>query len=152
MHVTTLLGAGCLLLAGCGGSSPSHSASVPQALPSYVTAGNAICAAQLAQINKLAQPTTPEGAVSYLPKVVALMRSETTQLAALDPTGTARAKFAAGLASSRQLASYLSHFLHQMQAGVVEISAFSQVQGHSEAMKAATEADFRGAGLAGCAG
>jgi hypothetical protein len=152
MHVTALFGAACLLLAGCGASTSSHPASAPQAAPpAYVATGDAICAKQLTALNKLTQPSTPEGALSYLPKALTIMQRETGQLAVLDPSASRRAAFAAALASAHQLETVLRRFLRQMQAGVVEISTFSKVQSQSEALRADINAHFRQAGLTRCA-
>jgi hypothetical protein len=142
-HAIALLGAVCLLVAGCGSSASST--------PEYVAAGNAICAEQLAQFNRLPLPATPEQAVSYLPQALAIMQRETGRLAALDLPASKRAQFQAGLASSRQLATLLHGVLHKLRSGVVEISAFAQVQAQSATLKADIDAHLRQAGLARCA-
>jgi hypothetical protein len=142
-HSIGLLGAVCLLLAGCGGSGSST--------PKYVAAGNAICSEQLAQLNKLPQPTTPEQAVAYLPQAVAIMQRETTRLAALELPASKRAQFQAALAGTRQLASVLRGVLRKLRSGVIEISAFAQVQAQSDALRADIDAHLRQAGLARCA-
>jgi hypothetical protein len=149
------LAVGCLLLAGCAGSKPAHSASpspaTSAATSAYVAAANAICTTQQAQLNKFAQPTTPEGAVTYLPHVLAIMNGESSRLAALQAPAADRAQLAAGFASERQLEVLLDGFLHKLQSGVVEVSSFAEVQSHSESLKAAVNAHFRDAGLAQCA-
>jgi hypothetical protein len=142
-HVIALLGAVCLMLAGCGGSASST--------PRYVAAGNAVCAEQLARLNGLSQPTTPEQAVSYLPQAVAIMQRETVRLAALDPPASKRAQLEAGLASARRLATLLDGVLHKLRSGVVELSAFAQVQAQSETLRADIGAHLRQAGLTRCA-
>jgi hypothetical protein len=144
----------CLLLAGCGSSAGKHSASTSssfRATGGYVNAANAICPKQLARLHKLAQPTTPEGAISYLPRALTIMHDESSQLAALHPPASAQAELSAGLASSRELAVLLSGFLHKLQSGVVEVTTFSQVQAHSESLQADVDAHLRRAGLSGCA-
>jgi hypothetical protein len=142
-HSIALLGAACLLLAGCGGSGSST--------PKYVAAGNVICAEQLTQLNRLSQPTTPEQAVTYLPQALAIMQRETTRLTALELPASKRAQFQAALAGTRQLAAILHGVLHKLHSGLIEISAFAQVQAQSDALKAQIDAHLRQAGLARCA-
>jgi hypothetical protein len=133
----------CGLLGACGSS-----ASAP---PAYLAAGNAICATQLAQLNKLAQPTTPEGAVTYLPKAIAIMTREADQLSSIRPLASTHEAFQAALAGTRQLAGALAQFLHQLRAGIVELSTFSHIQTTSTALTAQINAHFRQAGFARCA-
>jgi hypothetical protein len=115
-----------------------------------VAAANAVCARQLAQLNRLAQPTTPEQAVSYLPQALTIMHRETGGLAALDPPASERAQVAAGVASARQLAALLQHFLHELKGGLVELSTFGRVQTQTGVLTAAIDAHFRQAGLVAC--
>jgi uncharacterized protein involved in exopolysaccharide biosynthesis len=139
-----LLGVACVgLVAGCGGAASST--------PKYVAAANAICTEQLAQLGRLPQPTTPEQAVSYLPRALAIMRRETTGLASLDPVGSGRAQLAAALADTQQLAAVLRRFLDQLQAGIVEINTLSQVQTQANELRSQIDTHFRQAGLARCA-
>jgi hypothetical protein len=137
------LGAACLLIAGCGSSASST--------PAYVVAGNAICAEQLAQLNRLSLPSTPEQAVSYLPQALAIMQRETGRLAALDLPASKRAQLQAGLASALQLSTLLHGVLHKLRSGVVEVSSFTRVQAQSAALKADIDAHLSQAGLARCA-
>lgn len=158
--VIALLGLGCLPFAGCGGSasssSPAGSASSPvvpaSASARYLAAGNAVCTKQLTQLNKLAQPTSAEQAVSYLPRALVIMQRETSGLTALDPPAPERAQVAAGLASAQQLAALLRRFLHELRGGLVEISTFGRVQAQTGALRADVNAHFRLAGLTRCAG
>ena len=157
-----LLGVGCLLFAGCGGSasssSPADSASASSSGVSasssarYLAAGNAICTKQLARLNKLAQPTSAEQAASYLPKALVIMRRETSELAALDPPVPVRAQVTAGLASAERLAALLHRFLHELKGGLVELSTFGRVQAQTGALRADVNAHFRQAGLTRCVG
>jgi hypothetical protein len=135
---TVLLG----MTAGCGSSTTAP--------PAYVTAADAICTVQLAQLNKLSKPTTATGAIAYLPRAIAIMRHETAQLSTLDPAASKRAQFAAALDSTRRLASALSRFLGQLRTGVVELNTYAQVQAEAGALAAETNAHFRGAGLPRC--
>lgn len=141
--IVALVGVLALALTGCGDSTAQSSA--------YVAAGDAICTSQLAQLNRLQRPTTPEGAVSYLPQAVAILQRERGQLAALDPPSPMRAQFKAGLASQGQLAALLGHVYHHLETGLVEIGTFSQVQTESEALRADITAHLQRAGLARCA-
>jgi len=141
--MVVLLGVPALLLIGCGGSSAKPSA--------YVSAGDAICTSQLAQLNRLPRPSTPEGAVSYLPQALAILQRERGRLAALDPPAPARAQFAAGLAGQGQLAALLGHVYHQLETGLVEIGTFSRVQTESDTLRADITAHLKRAGLARCA-
>src|ERR1700693_955825 len=129
----------------CGGCGSSASAR-----PAYVAAANAICTVQLAQLNKLSQPTTAGQAIVYISRAIAIMRRETDQLATLDSVGPKRAEFAAALASTRRLADVLGSFLHQLRSGVVELVAYTQVQTDSRALTAEINAHFRQAGLTRC--
>jgi hypothetical protein len=146
------LGVGCLLLGGCGGSaSPPAPARPTSSSAQYLAAANAVCARQLAQLNKLAQPTTPEQAVSYLPHALVIMHRETSGLAALAPPVSERAQVEAGVASTRQLTVLLQRFLHELKGGLVELSTFGRVQTQTGALTAAINAHFRQAGLVACA-
>jgi hypothetical protein len=147
-NATVVMGVFCLLLAGCGGSSSPPAASAP---PAYVASANAICSAQLAKLNRLPQPTTPEGATTYLPKALAIMQSEQTQLTSLQVPVDERAQLKAGLASEGELWNVLRGLLHKLRSGVVEINSFGEVQARSDALKADVDAHFRQAGLARCA-
>src|SRR5271166_2389301 len=98
-----------LFIAGCAGS-----ASPP---PAYVAAADAICSAQLAQLNRLRAPTTPEQAISYLPQAVAIIGRERSGLAALDPPAALRAEVDAGLAGQGQLATLLRHISEELRSG-----------------------------------
>jgi len=138
----------CLLLAGCGGSSSSPGASAP---PAYLASANAICSVQLAKLNKLTQPTTPEGATSYLPKALVIMQGEETQLTALRVPADKQAQLKAGLASEGELANVLRGLLHKLRSGVVELSSFGELQARSDALNADVDAHFRQAGLERCA-
>jgi hypothetical protein len=147
-----LLAVAVLPLAGCGGSSSSSSSGGSDSSPSaYVGQGNAICTQELARLNGLTQPTTPEQAVIYLPKALRIMERETARLAALDPAAPGRGELAAGLASARQLAAVLQRFLNKLRGGLVEISIFAQVQTQSATLRANLDQHFRRAGLGRCA-
>jgi hypothetical protein len=158
--VIALLGVACLPFAGCGGSAPSSpagsaSSSSPVVSASesarYMAAANAVCTKQLAQLNRLAQPTTPEQAVAYLPQALVIMHREMSGLAALEPPPSERAQVAAGEASVMRLAALLQRFLHELKGGLVELSTFGQVQTQTGALTAAVDAHFRQAGLVRCA-
>jgi RecG-like helicase len=139
-----LLGLACGLLAGCGSATSQT--------PAYVAEGNAICTEQIAQLHRLVQPTTLEQTVTYLPRALAIIQRETSALATLTPTPAERTEFAAALASSRQLATLLRTFLHQLHSGMVQFATFSQVETQSSALREALDAHFRHAGLTQCAG
>ena len=139
-----LLGLLCGLLAGCGSSASQT--------PRYAVAANAICTEQLAQLHRLAQPTTLEQTVAYLPRALAIISRETSALATLNPTPSTRAQFTAALASSRQLAGVLTSFLHQLHSGMVQFATFTQVETQSSALREALDSHFRHAGLTRCAG
>lgn len=132
-----------LLLAGCAGSTPPP--------PAYVAAADAICTAQLAQLNRLGQPTTPEQAISYLPQAVAIIGHERSGLAALSPPAGMRAEVDAGLAGQGQLAALLRHISDQLRSGLVEVGTFSRAQAEGDTLRADINAHFRRAGLAQCA-
>lgn len=138
----TALALPAALLAGCGGS-----ASPP---PAYIAAGNAICARQVAAVNRVPEPSTPEGALTYLPRVLPIMRREYTQLAALEMPAPARAHLHAALASARQLSTLLDGFLTQLRHGIVELASFAQVSSQSKALGAELAAQFHRAGLSAC--
>jgi hypothetical protein len=131
-----------LLLAGCGSS-----ASPP---PAYVAAGKAICSEQAARLNRLARPTTPEQAASYLPQVLAIMHRGTAGLAALDPPAGKRTELADALTGAARLAANLHRFLRQLQTGLVEVGSFPRLEVQSAALRAEIDGHLRQAGLAGC--
>jgi len=139
-----LLGLVCGLLASCGSSGSQP--------PAFVAQGNAICAEQLAQLHRLAQPTTLEQTVVYLPRALAILQRETSALQTLTPTPSKRTEFAAALASSHQLATVLASFLHQLHSGIVQFATFSQVENQSTALRDTVDTHFRNAGLTQCAG
>jgi hypothetical protein len=147
-NATVAMGLACLLLAGCGSSGSSPAASAP---PAYLASANEICSEQLAKLNKLPQPTTPEGATSYLPKALAIMQSEHRQLTALRVPADKQAQLNAGLASAGELSNVLRGLLHKLSSGIVEIGSFGQVQARSQALKADIDTHFRQAGLQRCA-
>ena len=132
----------CGVFGGCGSSASAPPASVAEA--------NAICTVQLAQLNQLSKPATASQAIVYLPHAIAIMRREADQLARLEPVAPARPQFAAALASTRRLADALSRFFHQLRTGVVELSAYAQVQAETSALTTQINAHFRQAGLTRC--
>jgi hypothetical protein len=145
---TVVMGVAYLLLAGCGGSHSSPSASAP---PAYLASADAICSEQLGKLSRLPQPTTPEGATSYLPKALAIMQSEVSRLTALQVPADKQAQLKAGLASEGELSNVLRGLLHKLKSGIVEISSFGELQARSDALKADVDAHFRQAGLERCA-
>lgn len=138
------LACACLLLAGCG-ASPSASVCA-----AYVARGDQICAAQLAPLARLRRPTTPDQAVAYLPRVLAVLHAERTQLHTLDPSAPARGELAVALAYTARLSALLSGFLDRLKTGIVEITTFGQVQSQSNALRLQIDAHFRRAGLTRC--
>lgn len=136
----------CALLAGCGAGASTSSSKAPQ----YVAQGNRICAAQLAVLDRLPRPTTPEAAVAYLPHVLAIMHAERTQLRALDPGSAGQAKLTAALTETSRLSALLSRFLNHLDTGIVELTSFGQVQTESNALRSQIDTDFRRAGLVRC--
>ena len=143
-HVLALLGAGSLLFAGCGTSTQPPPSS-------YLAAGNAICGAELAQLNQLARPTTPEAAIAYLPRVLAIIERQRGRLSGLTVPARMRTEFTAGLAGQGQLAALLRHVLRQLQAGIVEVGTFVRIEAQSDRLRAEINRHFRDAGLARCA-
>jgi hypothetical protein len=141
-HMIALLVVACGVLAGCGGATSKA--------PRYVAAANAICSAELRQLRALGQPSTPDQAISYLPKALTIISSETRRLATLNPPASNRPELTSALASERQLAAVLGRFLHALRSGTVELSTFSQVQTQSATLKSSLDAHFRQAGLALC--
>jgi hypothetical protein len=140
-RVLVLLGT-LVLLAGCGGSA--------RAPGGYAASGDAICGAQLAQLSRLTRPTTPEGAISYLPRALAIMQRAKGELTALHPPAPVRAQFAAGLADQGQLAALLHRVYHQLETGLLEIGTFTHVEAETDALRADISAHLRRAGLARC--
>ncbi len=131
-----------VLLAGCGGAA--------RAPGGYAASGDAICGAQLAQLSRLTRPTTPEGAITYLPQALAIMERAKAELTVLNPPAPARAEFSAGLADQGQLAALLHRVYHQLETGLVEIGTFSHVEAETNALRAEISAHLRRAGLARC--
>jgi hypothetical protein len=144
----------CLLIAGCGGSGGSTSApagaSSASSSPAYVAAADTICSRQLSQLNKLPRPTTPEGALTYLPRALPIMQREVTALTAVKAPASEQAQFAAGLATARQLSTLLGSLLHKLHSGIVEVSSLTELQAQTEALRAVLDAHFRSAGLTRC--
>jgi hypothetical protein len=142
-QIITLLATQCALLCGCGSST--------SAPPAYVAAGNSLCVKELGQLNRLHRPSTPEQALSYLPRALAIMRSETGGLAALHPPASGQHQFAAALTDTRELATVLSSFLHQLRGGIVQFTTFATVQTRSIALTKQLDTRFRQVGLTRCA-
>lgn len=134
----------CLLLAACGGSSSTA------ASQAYVARGEQICATQLALLARLRRPTTPDQAVTYLPRVLAVLHAESTRLQTLDPTAPARSQLALALADTTRLSTLLSGFLDRLRTGIVEITTFGQIQSQSNALRLQIDTHFRRAGLVRC--
>ncbi len=151
MHALTSLAVAVLPLAGCGGSSSSSSRGPGSSPPAYVAQGNAICTQELARLNALTRPTTPDQAVIYLPKALRIMERETARLTALNPPASEPRELSAGLASARQLTALLHRFLDTLRGGLVELRTFGQVQTQSATLRADLDAHFRRAGLERCA-
>ncbi len=143
MYALALSAVIALLLAGCGESS-----SPP---PAYVTAGDADCAAQLAQLHRLARPTTPDEVISYVPQALEIMARGRSLLEALDPPAGARVELARALTSQEQLATLLHRVLRELESGIVEPGMFSRAQTEAAALKTDIDAHLRRAGLARCA-
>ncbi|HXN39688.1 MAG TPA: hypothetical protein VN892_16765 [Solirubrobacteraceae bacterium] len=143
----------CGALAGCGTSGTHPATQASASVPAYIAAGNAICARQLAQLNGLARPQTPEQAIGYLPRAVAIMHSESADLAALHvPAGGAgAAQLDAALASTRELAGTLARFLGQLRSGMIDLTDFGTVQSRGIALHEQLDRQFRLAGLPRCA-
>jgi hypothetical protein len=152
-HVVVVLTLLCGALAGCGSSGTHPATRATASVPAYLAAGNAICARQLAQLNELAQPHTPEQAIGYLPRAVAIMHSESADLAALHvPAGGAGvAQLDAALASTRELAGTLARFLGQLRSGMIDLTAFGAVQRRGISLHEQLDRQFRLAGLTRCA-
>jgi hypothetical protein len=149
--LTAALATVCALCAaGCGGSRAASASQASPPVPVYVAAANAICARELAHLNSLPQPTTPEETVSYLPVALAAMRRVAGRLRMLHTRAPVTGELAGALASSRRLASMLGGFLHQMQEGTIELATLNRVKGQSETLKRQIDADFRRAGLVKC--
>jgi hypothetical protein len=152
-HALALLTLLCGALGGCGSASTgSASTHTVAPAPAYTAAGNAICARELTRLHGLAQPSTPEQAIGYLPRALAIMHSETDSLAALDQPATGSdAQLEAALDGTRELAGTLAAFLRQLRSGMIDLTAFAAVQGKSIALREALDRHFRLAGLASCA-
>lgn len=143
----------CGLLAGCGTTSSRTAA--PQASssrePRYLAAGNAICQEQLAQLNRLQQPTTPAQTVSYLPRALVIIKREAARLGALHTSNSGAGELAAALASTQRLTVLLTRFLDELRHGMVEFAALTAVQSQSMTVRAQIDSHFRQAGLPRCA-
>ena len=151
-NATVMLGLACGLLVGCGASRPA-APTAPRATQSagYIAAGDAICAEQLAQLNRLPRPSTPKQTIAFLPPALAIMRREATRLGALDPPGPKGTELAAALTSSRALSTLLDRLLHELHHGMLELTALATVQRQTTTMRAQVDARFRQAGLPRCA-
>jgi hypothetical protein len=141
LGLISALALACSALVACGSSAPA---------PAYVAQANHICATQLALLNAMNQPATPDQAVSYLPRALAIMRRENAQLSALHATPVKRAALDSALTGQRRLAAVLTRFLHQLRAGIVELTTFSHVQQVSDRLRTQINASFRRAGLPRC--
>jgi hypothetical protein len=141
---TVVLGLVCAALAGCGGGGSAAQEK------KFTAAANAICAQELAVLSRTPELTTPTQAISYLPKVIAIIQRQSGRLEALAVPASKRADLEAALGSGRQLGLILVRFLHQLRAGTYELATFSQVQSQSVTLRQQINAHFRKAGLARC--
>lgn len=105
----------------------------------------------MAQLNQVARPATPEAAISYLPRVLAIIERQRGRLSALPVPARMRTEFAAGLAGQGQLAALLRHVLRRLQTGIVEVGTFVRIEAQSDRLRAQINRHFRDAGLARCA-
>ncbi|HEV2982242.1 MAG TPA: hypothetical protein VGX51_12485 [Solirubrobacteraceae bacterium] len=135
----------CAVVAGCGGSSGPNAQE-----KQFVAQANAICAQELAVLNKTPEPTSPTQAIGYLPKALAIIQRQSTRLQALSVPASKRAELEAALASGRQLGVLLEGFLRKLHAGSFELATFTQVQTQSVTLREQINAHFRQAGLASC--
>ena len=135
----------CAAIAGCGGSS-GPSAQEKQ----FVAQANAICAQELAVLNKTPEPTSPTEAIGYLPKALATIQRQATRLQALSVPASKRAELQAALASGQQLGALLQGFLGKLRSGAFELATFTQVQTQSVTLREQINAHFRKAGLTSC--
>jgi hypothetical protein len=135
----------CAVLAGCGGSS-GPSAQEKQ----FVAQANAICAQELAVLNKTPEPTSPTQAIGYLPKALAIIQRQSARLEALSVPASKRGELQAALASGTQLGTLLEGFLRKLHSGSFELATFTQVQTQSVALREQINAHFRKAGLTSC--
>lgn len=131
-------------LYGCGGGGQSAQEK------RFIAQGNAICAQELAILNRTPEPVTPTQAISYLPKAIAIIQRQSARMQALTAPPAKRAAVAAALSSGHQLAAVLEAFLHKLRTGSLELSTFAQVQSQSVSLREQINADFRRAGLKGC--
>jgi hypothetical protein len=143
---TTALALSCALLAGCGGAGTGPSAQEKQ----FVAAANAICAQELAVLNKTPEPTLPQQAIGYLPKAIAVIQRQSGRLEALNVPASKRADLASAVGSGRQLGVILTGFLHQLHTGKYELATFAQVQSQSITLREQINAHFSKAGLTRC--
>ena len=147
----TLLTAAGLLLTGAAAPPVSRRPTSPS--PAFVAAADAICAAQLAQLNRLAQPTTAEQAISYLPQALSDHRARARQRSrrstrppASGPQFAARARRPRSSWRRSWGASCMN-----CGRGSSNSASFSRAQAESDALRADIDAHFRQAGLAQCA-
>jgi hypothetical protein len=135
----------CAAVAGCGGSS-GPSAQEKQ----FVAQANAICAQELAVLNKTPEPTSPTQAIGFLPKAIAIIQRQSARLQALSVPASKRAELQAALGSGRQLGRLLEGFLRKLRSGSFELATFTQVQTQSVTLREQINAHFRKAGLTSC--
>ena len=135
----------CIAVAGCGGSSGPSSQE-----KQFVAQANAICAQELAVLNKTPEPTSPTQAVGFLPKAIAIIQRQSLRLEALSAPASKRAELQAALASGRQLGTLLAGFLGKLRSGSFELATFTQVQTQSVTLREQINAHFRKAGLTSC--
>jgi hypothetical protein len=134
----------CAAFAGCGGGGSDAKEK------KFIAAANAICAQELAVLNKAPEPTTPAQAIDYLPKAIGIIQHQSARLAALEVPASKRADLTAAVSTGRQLGDVLTRFLHQLRAGSFDLTTFTQVQSQSVALREQINAHFRKAGLSRC--
>jgi hypothetical protein len=135
----------CTAIVGCGGASGASARE-----KRFVAQANAICAQELAALNRTPEPASPTQAIGYLPKAIAIIRRQSARLAALSVPASKRAELDAALSGGQQLGAVLEGFLRKLHSGAVDLSTFAQVQSQSVALREQINAQFRKAGLTRC--
>jgi hypothetical protein len=143
LRLPIALGVALGLLAGCGRGASAEEAR-------FVAEANAICAQEVAILNRSREPTSPTQAIGYLPKAIAIIERESGRLAALAAPASKRGEVQAAIGAGRQLGAVLARFLRQLRTGSYELATFAQVQQQSTALRDQMNAHFRKAGLGRC--
>ncbi len=134
--------AGVLLVVGCGSS--------PLSLGDLRSQASRVCSASNVRLDRIPTPASPAQAEAFLTRGLAALRSELTQLQALQPPNEDAAVYRATLTSfSRQL-SYLRDAIDDLRRGEDPLVALKTLQHEISSLQSQENAGWQALGIPAC--